>query len=307
MALISEVADKIYQIKPEGTSLAHFPRCTVYLVVDDKIALVETGCAVQNPDITEAIQKLGYDLKDLSYILLTHVHADHAGGAGLLARQAQGARVAVHPRTAKLLADPSAVARMMQGWKQIFGADAEERFGAMLPIGEERFEPVEGQNLISLGERELKVIHTPGHDPYHLCFWDSKTGGLFCGDALGAYFSEEEIIAPSSAPGADPILTMQSIEELRPLNPAILFFSHGGTSREVDKILREAAENARFSAEIALIALQKGDTPEEIARKLIEVLAGGSPSKREYLSGLPYWIPLGVEGYRQYYKKENLI
>jgi len=307
MALISEVADKIYQIKPEGTSLAHFPRCTVYLVVDDKIALVETGCAVQNPDIAEAIQKLGYDLKDLSYILLTHVHPDHTGGAGLLARQAQRARVATHPRTAKLLADPSAVARLMQGSKQMFGADAEERFGPMLPIAEERFEPVEGQDFIPLGERELKVIHTPGHDPYHLCFLDSKTGGLFCGDALGAYFSEVEIIAPSSAPGADPILTVQSIEELRPLNPALLLFSHGGATRTVDKILQEAADNARTNAEMALKALQKGETPEEIARKLIEVLAGGSPSKREYLSGLPYWIPLGVEGYRQYYKRKNLI
>jgi glyoxylase-like metal-dependent hydrolase (beta-lactamase superfamily II) len=307
MALISEVADKIYEIKPEGTSLAHFPWCTVYLVVDGKIALVETGWAVQNPDIAEAIRKLGYDLKDLSYILLTHVHPDHTGGAGLLARQAQRARVATHPRTAKLLADPSAVARLMQGSKQMFGADAEERFGPMLPIAEERFEPVEGQDFIPLGERELKVIHTPGHDPYHLCFLDSKTGGLFCGDALGAYFSEVEIIAPSSAPGADPILTVQSIEELRPLNPALLLFSHGGATRTVDKILQEAADNARTNAEMALKALQKGETPEEIARKLIEVLAGGSPSKREYLSGLPYWIPLGVEGYRQYYKRKNLI
>jgi len=307
MALISEVADKIYQINPEGTSLAHFPRCTVYLVVDDKIALVETGCAVQNPDIAEAIQKLGYDLKDLSYILLTHVHPDHTGGAGLLARQAQGARVATHPRTAKLLADPTAVARLMQGRKQIFGADAEERFGAMLPIAEERFEPVEGQDFIPLGERELKVIHTPGHDPYHLCFLDSKTGGLFCGDALGGYFAEVEVVSVSCPPGADPVLTVQSIEELRRLNPAILFFSHGGATRGVDKILREAADHARTNAEITLKALQKGEDGKEIARQLIEALAGGSPSKREYLSAFPYWIPLGVEGYREYYKRKNLI
>ena len=216
MALISEVADGIYEIKPEGTSLAHFPRCTIYLVVDDKIALVETGCAVQNPDITEAIQKLGYDLKDLSYILLTHVHPDHTGGAGLLARQAQRARVAVHPRTGKLLADVSAVDRLMQGWKQVFGADAEERFGAMLPIAEERFEPVEGQDFIILGERKLKVIHTPGHNPYHLCFLDSKTGGLFCGDALGGYFSEVEVLTISCSPGADLVLTVQSIRGTPP-------------------------------------------------------------------------------------------
>jgi glyoxylase-like metal-dependent hydrolase (beta-lactamase superfamily II) len=307
MAMISEVADRIYEIKPEGNSVAHFPRCTVYLIVDDNIALVETGCSVQNPDILGGIQKLGYTPEAISYILLTHVHPDHTGAAGLLAQQAQGARVVVHPRTAKLLADPSVLARMMQGWKQVFGADAEERFGAMLPIGEDRFRQVEGQDLISLGERQLKVIHTPGHDPYHFCFLDSKTGGLFCGDALGAYFSEVEVISPPSAPGADPFLTVQSIEELRLLNAAILLFSHGGATRTVDKILQEAADNVRTNAEIALKALQKGETPEEIARKLIEVLAGGSPSKNEYLSAWPYWIPLTVEGYRQYYKKKNLI
>jgi len=86
-----------------------------------------------------------------------------------------------------------------------------------------------------------------------------------------------------------------------------LLFSHGGATRRVDQILREAADNARTSAEIALKALQKGEPPEEIVHKLIEVLAGESPSNREYISAWPYWIPLSVEGYRQYYKKKNMI
>ena len=80
MALISEVADKIYEIKPEGEGPDNFPLCTVYLVVDDKTALVEVGSSVQIPDILDAVSRLGYDIKELSYIIPTHVHSDHAGG-----------------------------------------------------------------------------------------------------------------------------------------------------------------------------------------------------------------------------------
>lgn len=165
--------------------------------MDDKTALVEVGFSVQIPDILEAVDKLGYDIGKLSYIIPTHVHPDHAGGAGLLAQQLPQAKVVAHSRAAKVLADPSILERLMQGFKQLFGDDAQERFGEMLPIAEERFVLVEDGESISLGERGLRVIHTPGHDPNHLCFLDTKSRGLFCGDALGAYFSNIEARLPS--------------------------------------------------------------------------------------------------------------
>lgn len=180
MALISEVAERIYEIKPERKELKNFPQCTVYLILDDDTALVEVGCAIQVPDIMEAAGKLGYDIRRLSYIIPTHVHIDHAGGAGLLARQLPQTKVVAHSRAVKVLANPSILERLMQGFMQVFGDDAQKRFGEMLPIAEERFVPVEDGDSISLGERELKVIHTPGHDPNHLCFLDTKSRGLFC-------------------------------------------------------------------------------------------------------------------------------
>lgn len=81
MALISEVAERIYEIKPEGKELENFPLCTVYLILDDNAALVEVGCSIQVPDILEAVDRLGYNIRELSYIIPTHVHSDHAGGA----------------------------------------------------------------------------------------------------------------------------------------------------------------------------------------------------------------------------------
>jgi glyoxylase-like metal-dependent hydrolase (beta-lactamase superfamily II) len=307
MAVISEVEDRVYEIKPEGKGLDCFPLCTVYLVVDDKTALIETGCPVQVPDILEAMEKLGYDAKGLSYIIPTHVHADHAGGAGLLAQRLPQAHVVAHPRAAKLLADPSMLTRLMQGFKHVFGDDAEQRFQTMLPIPKERFVLLEDGESIPLGGRELKVIHTSGHEPYHLSFFDTRSQGLFCGDAFGGYFSEIEVILPSSTPGSDPILTLQSMEKLQQLKPEILFFSHGSSTRQAAKIIQLATDEARQCQDIALEALKSGADQREVARRLVQVLARGSALARADLSDWPYLIPVTVEGYRQYFKKNNMI
>ncbi|MGD9303683.1 MAG: MBL fold metallo-hydrolase [Desulfobacterales bacterium] len=304
MAIISEVAERIYEIKPAGKDFENFPLCTVYLIVDDKLALVEAGCPVQIPDILEAVDKLGYDIKNLSYIIPTHVHLDHAGGAGLLARQLPQTKVVAHPRAVKVLADASILNRLMQGFMGVYGDDAQERFGEMVPIAEEKFVLVEDGDSIALGERELKVIHTPGHDPNHLCFLDTRSRGLFCGDALGVYFSDVEISVPSIAPGSDPIKTLQSIEKLQQLNLEILFFSHGGIIREATKIMRIFADKNRQCTDIALKALKAGKDHEEIANSLADVLVKGSRLTREdFLASAPYFIPATIEGYRQYFEK----
>ena len=113
MAQISEVAKRIYEIKPEGKEHESFPLCTVYLVMDDKTALVETGFSVQIPEILEAVDKLGYDIRKLSYIIPTHVHPDHAGAAGLLARQLPQTKVVAYSRAAKVLANPFILERLV--------------------------------------------------------------------------------------------------------------------------------------------------------------------------------------------------
>jgi len=308
MAQISEVAEKIYEIKPEGKDHESFPLCTVYLVMDEKTALVETGFSVQIPDILEAVDKLGYDIRKLSYIIPTHVHPDHAGAAGLLARQFPQTKVVAFSRAAKVLADPSILERLMQGFKQVFGDGAQERFGEMLPIAEERFVSVQDGERIPLGKRDLKVIHTPGHDPNHLCFLDTKSKGLFCGDALGAYFSDINGRLPSCILGSDPILILQSIDKLRELNPAILLFSHGGATKEVAEIIQRVSNDERQCADIALKALKAGQDREEMANSLADVLVKESTlTKEDYLASSPYFISLMVGGYRQYFKKKNMI
>ena len=307
MAVIRETADNIYEIKPEGKELECFPLCTVYLIVDDNAALVEVGCPVQIPDILEAVGRLGYDIRKLSYIIPTHVHLDHAGGAGLLARQLPQTKVVAYSRAVKVLADPSILDRMMQGFMQIYGGDARQRFGEMVPIAEERFIKVEDEDRIPLGNRELKVIHAPGHDPNHLCVLDTRSRGLFCGDALGAYFSEIEALFTCPVPGSDPFLFLQSIKKLQKLKPELVFFSHGGATADADKIMQSAIDGARQCHDTALEALKSGEDQKAVARRLIEIMDRGSVLARSDLSDWPYFIPIAVEGYRQYFKKNNMI
>jgi glyoxylase-like metal-dependent hydrolase (beta-lactamase superfamily II) len=275
--------------------------------VDENAALVETGCPVQTLDILEAVGQLGYDMKKLSYIIPTHVHIDHAGGAGLLARQLPQTKVVAYSRAVKVLADASILEKMMQGFKRIYGEDAKERFGEMVPVAEERFVKVEDGDSILLGHRELQVIHTPGHDPNHLAFLDTKSKGVFCGDALGAFFSEIKALFTCPVPGSDPFLFLQSIEKLKKLKPEQVFFSHGRATRDADKIIQSALDSAAQCHDTALEALIADEDQKEVARKLIEIMAGGSALARSDLSDWSYFIPIAVEGYRQYFKKNNMI
>jgi glyoxylase-like metal-dependent hydrolase (beta-lactamase superfamily II) len=307
MTIIKEVADKIYEIKPKGKGLDRFPLCTAYLVVDEKIALIEAGCPVQAPEILEAVEKLGYDAKELSYIIPTHVHTDHAGGAGSLAQRMSQTNVVAQPKAADLLADPSMTARLMQGFKHIFGDDAEEQFGMMPPIPQEKFLLVEDGEDISLGGRKLKVIHTPGHDPYHLCFLDTKSRGVFCGDALGAYFSEIEVIFACPIPGSDPFLCLQNMEKLQELKPEIVFYSHGSATRDADKIIQSVIDVARQCQAAAFETLKAGEDRKEVAQRIAEIMAGGSALAKAELFDWPYLMPLTVEGYRQYFNKNDII
>ena len=136
---------------------------------------------------------------------------------------------------------------------------------------------------------------------------DLKSRGLFCGDALGGYFSESKSRALTCVPGSDPELIVQSIIKLQQFNPAQLFFSHGSASAEASKIIQVALNDERRGADIALKALQQGADNEEISRRLAEILSQESILSAEELLAFPYFTSLSAEGYRQYYKKKNMI
>lgn len=307
MVQTTEVAESVYEIKPEGKGPELFPLCTVYLIIDDRPALIEVGSSVQIPDIYDAMNQIDFDPAELGYIIPTHVHSDHAGGAGHLAQQLPNATVVAHPKAARLLADQTIIDRMLQSRRIVFGDDADDRFGGMISIAQDRFMLVEDGTDIDLGNRRLRAIHTPGHDPNHLCFLDSKTRGIFSGDALGGYYVEIKTRMPACVPGSDPEMIVQSIEKIRQFEPAMAFFSHGSAVSGASGLIQTALDNEKRCAETAMQALKAGEDQEKIGNRLAEILAGDSDLTPKQIQSFPYFTSMTVESYRQSFKKKKLL
>jgi len=264
MAMVIEVEAGIYRIVPEGLDRGIL--CECYLIVDDQIALIETGATSQVDQIIEGMAKLGYEPTSLSYIIPTHIHADHGGGAGYLAGYAPDAKVIVHEQGARHLIDPS---RLILGTRQTFGDDFEDEFGPLIPVPEHKIFSVQGGETISLGKRDLKIIHTPGHAPHHICIYETKSHGLFCGEALGCYMPEYDRLVLATAPPLFEInLALESNQRLKDLDPRVLFFSQWGVSRDARRLIELSEEYIKACRDIILSGTKEGETEESIIERL---------------------------------------
>ncbi len=283
MADVSEVADGIYRIEihgatPPGSMGA--PQCsTIYFIANGQTALIETGPAVVAPSVIDAIHQLGHDPYQLSYIILTHIHLDHAGGAGTLAQQFPQLQVLVHQRGARHLIEPS---RLIEATRQAYGEGFEDEYGPILPIPEQQVRAVEDGEVIPLGDKELRIIYTPGHAPHHMCIYESKSQGVFSGDALSPPFKIGSSNV-SSAGGFDLDATLETIDKLRKLYPKIIFYSHGGVSREAVKVIQSIQANTKAYGDIILEAMRAGEEKERMIQRLEAYQIEHAPS--EYQKG----------------------
>ncbi|MFC1943816.1 MBL fold metallo-hydrolase [Chloroflexota bacterium] len=268
MADVSEVADGIYQIEIDEVktsgSLELF-RCSLvyFIIANGQTALIETGPAVVAPVVLSTIRRLGHDPFQISYILLTHIHLDHAGGAGTLAHQFPQLQVLVHQRGVAHLIDPS---KLIEGTRQAYGKRFEDEYGPILPIPEWQVRAVDDGEVIQLGERELRIIYAPGHAPHQMCIYETKSQGIFTGDALGSPPIENSIVLPVAGFNLDSAL--ESIDKLSKLNPKVVFFSHGGVSREAARLMQSVRANTKAYGDIILEAMKAGEGKEQMIRRL---------------------------------------
>lgn len=276
MTDVLEVADGIYQISTDEAKVfgsLGLPRCSMlYLIADGQTALVETGPAVAVPAALDAIRQLGYDPARLSYIILTHIHLDHAGGAGTMARQFPQLQVLVHQRGARHLIDPS---RLIEGTRQAFGERFEDEYGPILPIPEQQVRTVEDGEVIPLGDRELRIIYAPGHAPHQMCIYETKSQGVFSGDAIGSP-ETGSIVMPVA--GFDLDAALETIDKLSKFNPKTVFCSHGAVSREAARLLQSVRANTKAYGDIILEAMRAGEEKERITQRL-------EAYQREHTSG----------------------
>ena len=197
----------------------------IYLIEDEKVAMIESGTSFDRDRILAAAKEFGRKPQEIDYLIVSHIHLDHAGGAGFLLEEMRNAKVFVHERGYKHLADPT---RLLTSAKAALGASADE-FGTMKPIPADRLVAVKDGQRLELGKRELVFYDSPGHAPHELTIFDTYNKGIYTGDAAGLYLSRDEVLMPiAPAPAFSLEDNMRSLDRMLELQPRALFFSHYG-------------------------------------------------------------------------------
>ena len=199
----------------------------------ERNALVETGPKNTVENVLAGLEAAGVD--SLDWIVVTHIHLDHAGAAGTLAQRFPEARIGVHPVGAPHLVDPT---KLWKSASRIYGAMMESLWGGIDPIEEDRIHVVEDGDEIDLGDRRLRAVETPGHAYHHHAYLEESTGILFTGDSLGVRLPEVGVIRPATPPPEFHLeKAVASINRLRDLQPQSLWLTHFGPHREGTRVL----------------------------------------------------------------------
>ena len=195
-------------------------------------AVVETGHAATVPRILAALEAAGIARDEVSHVAVTHVHLDHAGGAGALMRELPEARLVVHPRGARHMIDP---AKLWAGTVGVYGAEATQRlYGDPIPVDAARvIEAGEGFTF-DLGGRPLRVLDAPGHAKHHFVLLDEASRGFFTGDSFGLSYRETDTSAgpfffPTTTPVQfDPAALHATIDRMLAARPERVYLTHYG-------------------------------------------------------------------------------
>src|SRR2546422_1462007 len=198
----------------------------IYLIDDDRKAIVETGTSWDASRILDAVRSFGLKPVDIDALVLSHIHLDHAGGAGFLLPEMPRAKVYVHPRGLKHLVDPT---QLVASAREALGPEEADVFGTMRAIHADRLVPVEDGDRLDLGKHTLIFFDSPGHAPHELTILDERNRCVYTGDAAGLYFPGDEILMPvTPAPAFDLEQNLETFRRLLELSPRALLFSHFG-------------------------------------------------------------------------------
>ena len=218
-----------------------------HLVVDaGRAAFVDTGTAHSVPTLLAALEAKGLAPSAVDWVLTTHVHLDHASGAGALMKHLPNARCAIHPRGVRHLVEPT---KLIEGSKAVFGRERfHALFGDIVPVPESRVLVAEEGTKVRLGDRELELIHTPGHALHHYCVVDAANALIFSGDTFGLSYRDFDVdgrafIIPTTTPvHFDPDALCKSVDRLMSYAPRSIFLTHYAEVTELQRLARELKE-----------------------------------------------------------------
>jgi glyoxylase-like metal-dependent hydrolase (beta-lactamase superfamily II) len=212
-----------------------------HLIVEEgRGAFVDTGVNSSVPLLLAALQQSDLDPADVDFVFLTHIHLDHAGGAGLLLQHLPNARCVLHPRGAPHMIDPT---RLIAGTKAVYGEEkTAEMYGEIRPIDAARIDIADDGEVFSLHGRELQTFYTEGHARHHYCLSDPKAKGIFTGDSFGVSYREldtaaGEFIFPTTTPvHFDPDEAHKSVDRIMSYEPQRLYLTHYSEVSDLERL-----------------------------------------------------------------------
>jgi glyoxylase-like metal-dependent hydrolase (beta-lactamase superfamily II) len=270
-----------------------------HLIVDaGEAAFVDTGTNHSVPGLLAALRARDLPVEAVKYIFLTHVHLDHAGGAGLLAQYLPRARVIVHPRGAPHLIDP---AKLIVGTRAVYGAALYEKlYGQLLPIPQDRVGVVQDGDRIAVGSRVLEFLHTPGHALHHVCIVDRDSREIFSGDIFGVSYREfdtaagEFVMATTTPTQFDPAQMHESIDKILTAGPRAIYLTHYSRVNAIERLGADLHADVDRYVGIAAAYAAAPDRIRQMQARLFEYLSArldahgctlDAPSRHRLLDG----------------------
>ncbi len=250
-----------------------------HLIVEDgRAAFVDTGTNYSVPNLLATLAIKDLDVGDVDYVFLTHIHLDHAGGAGLLMQKLPNARCVVHPLGAPHMAEPS---KLIAGTEAVYGKTlAQQMYGDIQSIDESRIIATEDDQSFSLNGRPLFAFYTEGHARHHYCLDDARSAGVFTGDSFGLSYRELDtaagpfIMATTTPTHFDPDEAHKSIDRIMACDPKRVFLTHYSEVGDLERLATDMHADIDACARIATELADADDRPAAIEAALFEHLAG---------------------------------
>lgn len=234
-----------------------------YIIVEDgRAAIIDTGVEHSVSRILDVLGEQGLSSADVDFVVPTHVHLDHAGGAGRLMEVCPQAQMIIHPRGARHMIDPS---RLIAGAEAVYGSEGlRKSVGEIVPVDEKRVQCAEDGFRFSLAGRELAIVDTPGHARHHFCVWDERTQGFFSGDTFGIVYPElccddsPFIFPPTTPVQFEPDIWHASIDKLMAWRPERMYLTHFGMLEHPFECVGDLHRRIDELAEIARMCSRSG-------------------------------------------------
>ena len=271
------------------------------------VALIEIGPASTAETLLSSLAKAGVAPEEVRHLLVTHIHLDHAGAAGVLASRLPNARVYVHEIGAPHLIDPT---KLVNSATRIYGGLMKRLWGTIIPVPADRVVLLHDSQVLDVGGRRIQVLYSPGHAIHHVVFHDLDDGSIFAGDMAGARLQGCGYVRPTTPP---PDLDLEawemSLGRLIALDPTAVYLTHFGGFTDVRAHLQQLRARLRVCESLVLKEMELGSDHTGISmalqragdEELARAVDPGTISKYETASS----YSMNASGYERYIRKRH--